>query len=148
MPLKLLAIPPVEYDALAGLLEDNNLLASDLEGDAKRFFAFEDSHGWRIGVGGIEIAGTAGLLRSFLTMNAHRGQGLGGAMLDVLVEHVRGLGVVDLYLFTEDAAGFFAKYGFSVFDRAGAPEGIRQTRQFAIHCNQATFMHRALKPAP
>lgn len=146
MPLKLIPIQPVEYDALAGLLEQNRLLASDLAGDDKQFFAFEDHNGWRIGVGGIEVVGTAALLRSFLTMNAHRGQGLGGVMLDKMVEHARRMGLRDLYLFTDDAAGFFAKHGFAVVDRASAPAAVQATRQFAVHCGTATFMHKALAP--
>jgi N-acetylglutamate synthase-like GNAT family acetyltransferase len=147
MALKLIPIQPVEYDALAGLLEQNNLLASDLEGEGKRFFAFEDQQGWRIGVGGLELIDSYGLLRSFLTMNAHRGQGLGGAMLEELVSHARSIGLSDLFLFSEDATGFFSKHGFAEIERSAAPAQVQQTRQFLLHSKSATFMHRSLTNA-
>ncbi|MEX6725531.1 GNAT family N-acetyltransferase [Parapedomonas caeni] len=144
MGLKVIPVGQAEYDALAGVLADNDLLAGDLGGDNQRFFAFEDDSGWRVGVGGLELYGDAAILRSFLTMSCHRGQGLGGKMLEELVARAREAGVKTLYLFTEDAAGFFTKYGFMPAERDRAPAAVRQSAQFATHCASADFLMRHL----
>jgi N-acetylglutamate synthase-like GNAT family acetyltransferase len=115
--LKAKPIEPIDYTQLAGLLADNNLLDGDLEGDNKHFFAFVDQAGWRVGVGGLEVYGSDAILRSLLTINAHRGQGLGGLMVEELVDAAKKLGIKRLFLFTRDAESFFEKQGFQIFDR-------------------------------
>jgi amino-acid N-acetyltransferase len=144
MGLKIIPVEQADYAALATVLAENNLLAGDLHGDNKRFFAFQDGSGWRVGVGGLELYGDVAILRSFITMAHHRGQGLGGQMLEELLSVARRTGVKDIYLFTLDAAAFFARHGFVPAERATAPAAIQGTQQFAEHCATATFMHRLL----
>jgi amino-acid N-acetyltransferase len=142
--LKAVTIAPIDYTQLAGLLADNNMLDGDLEGDNKHFLAFVDQAGWRVGVGGLELYGENAILRSLLTINAHRGQGLGGQMVEELVDAARKLGVKRLFLFTRDAEAFFAKHNFQVIDRLAAPLAIKTSRQFITHCDNGTFMLRNL----
>ncbi len=144
MGLRIIPIAQADYAALAGVLAENNLLAGDLEGDNKRFYAFVDGNGWRVGVGGLELYDDSAILRSFFTMSHHRGQGLGGQMLEELLSTANQGGVQHVYLFTLEAAEFFAKHGFAPIDRSEAPAGVQASRQFAEHCNNAAFMHRAL----
>jgi amino-acid N-acetyltransferase len=142
--LRIIPIEQAEYAALATVLAENNLLAGDLQGDNKRFFAFQDETGWRVGVGGLELYDDVAILRSFLTMAHHRGQGLGGQMLEELLGVARRSGVRDVYLFTEDAEDFFARQGFVPANRETAPAPVQNSQQFAEHCTNATFMHRLL----
>jgi N-acetylglutamate synthase-like GNAT family acetyltransferase len=142
--IQLQPIEEADFGALATVLAENNLLAGDLDGTHKRFFAFTDASGWRIGVGGLELYGQDALLRSFLTVSCHRGQGLGEQMLEELLAHARRLGIRTVYLFTESAEGFFRHCGFGDADRASAPAAMKASAQFAIHCNSATFMKRPL----
>jgi amino-acid N-acetyltransferase len=144
MALKILTVAQPDYAALAAVLAENNLLAGDLQGDNKRFFAFQDDNGWRIGLGGLELYGDVAILRSFLTMAHHRGQGLGGQMLEELLSVARQLGVNDVFLFTLEAEDFFAQHGFVPADRATAPAAIQSSQQFTEHCTTASFMHREL----
>jgi amino-acid N-acetyltransferase len=144
MGLRIIPIEQAEYAALATVLAENNLLAGDLQGDNKRFFAFQDDTGWRVGVGGLELYDDVAILRSFLTMAHHRGQGLGGQMLEELLSVARRSGVRDVYLFTEDAEEFFARQGFVPAVRDTAPAAVQKSQQFAEHCTNATFMHRLL----
>jgi amino-acid N-acetyltransferase len=144
MALRVQPIGEHEYDGLATLLAENNLLAGDLEGPNKRFYVFIDDSGWRVGVGGLEVYGSIGLLRSFLTTSSHRGQGLGGQMLEELMRRARDLGIETVYLFTQDAEGFFAKHGFGPADRETAPAVLKDSVQFVRHCEDAVFMVRHL----
>ena len=144
MALTAARIGEADYRCLADLLAENNLLAGGLDGANKQFYAFIDDSGWRVGVGGMELFGPVALLRSFLTVASHRGQGLGAQMLEELLTIAAQQGVRDVYLFTEQADAFFARAGFSVADRADAPDALRNTEQFNLHCTQGVFMHRAL----
>lgn len=144
MGLRAVTLNQEDYEALARVLAENNLLAGDLEGDHKRFYAFVDESGWSVGVGGLELYGDSAILRSFLTMGCHRGQGLGEVMLEQLVDQARACGVKTLYLLTETAEGFFARHGFTRIDRAQAPDKIRKSAQFSRHCQTASFMIRHL----
>lgn len=144
MGLKVVPIPREDYDALASVLAENNLLAGDLTGENKKFFAFVDEDGWRVGVGGLEIYGDVGVLRSFCTVGCHRGQGLGGSMVEELVACARRAGVKTLYLFTNDASGFFSKFGFTPCERQDAPDTLRNSAQFMTQCTAADFMMREL----
>ncbi len=144
MGLHIVPVAQADYAALAGVLAENNLLAGDLEGDNKRFYAFQDGNGWRVGVGGLELYGEAAILRSFFTMSHHRGQGLGGQMLEELLSTARQSGVRYVYLFTVEAEDFFAKHGFAPAERDTAPDAVKASRQFAEHCDNGRFMHRTL----
>lgn len=139
--LRMVTISPEDYGALESLLSENRLLAADLAGDNKCFYAFEDEDGWRIGVGGFEIYGDDALLRSLLVVEEHRDQGRGGEIVELLLDEIKALGVRRLYLFTEHAEGFFRKMGFAKTHRDDAPEPIRGSAQFTTHCgDNAAFM--------
>ena len=139
--LRMVTISPDDYGALEVMLSENRLLASDLEGDNKRFYAFEDESGWRMGVGGFEIYGTHALVRSLVVVEEYRQRGHGQEMVEQLIETVAALGVTRLYLFTEHAEKFFKKLGFAPAERGDAPEGIQSSYQFTTHCGDgATFM--------
>jgi amino-acid N-acetyltransferase len=143
--IKLQRVDEADYGGLATLLAENNLLSGDLDGENKAFFAFTDENGWRVGVGGLELYGDVALLRSFLTVSCHRGQGLGGQMLEELLDYAQRMGVRHVYLFTENAADFFAKHGFERADRSNAPDSLRRSKQFGAHCRSADFLYRGLE---
>lgn len=101
--------------------------------------------GDRVGIGGIERYGTAGLLRSVAIEESARGRGYGTALTEALLDRARAEDIEDLFLLTTTAAGFFAEFGFEQVDRAAAPEPIRETTQFAEVCpDTATCMRREL----
>ncbi len=87
-----------------------------------------------IGLGGVEIYGMYGLLRSVVIKEDFRGKGYGRRLCLKLIERARQRGVKDLYLLTTTAEEFFRKLGFSVVDRDGAPEVIRKTDEFHSLC--------------
>ncbi len=144
MSLRIRAIDQADYASLATVLAESNMLTGDLDGANKHFYAFDDGSGWRVGVGGLEIYGTAAILRSFMTVACHRGQGLGGQMLEELLAQARRQGVRDVYLFTTDAQDFFRKHQFDSEARENAPFALTASRQFGEQCATASFMHRAL----
>jgi amino-acid N-acetyltransferase len=134
-------------DALAdveALLAANDLPAADVDAKPEAFFvAFDD--GDAVGIGGVEARGSAGLLRSLVVRESVRGQGYGTAICDALEREAREDGLGALYLLTTTASGFFAARGYDEMDRAGAPDAIRETAEFADLCSDAaTCMHKPL----
>jgi len=99
----------------------------------------------RDGFGAIEGDGPDRLLRSVVVPQARRGQGVGAALVAALAEKARTFGTTRLWLLTTDAADFFAGLGWTVVERANAPQAIRASDQFTTLCPaSATLMMREL----
>lgn len=128
---------------LMRLLDEARLPTDDLGDGTSRLFAGAYADGRPVGVVGIEVHGSDGLLRSLAVTADQRGSGTGAALVAEAVRLAAGAGVTDLYLLTTTAAEFFARQGFSACPRSDAPEAIRATPQFAGICpGSAAFMHR------
>jgi amino-acid N-acetyltransferase len=99
----------------------------------------------RIGVVGIEIYGTDGLLRSVVVEEAVRGQGYGTALCAVAETEAQSVDADTLYLLTTTASEFFNDRGYVEIDRSTAPEAIQQTTEFNDLCpSTATCMKKTL----
>ena len=142
-----LALEAATGDGLATverLLARNDLPAADVrDGPARFFLGVVD--GERVGAGGLETPGAAGLLRSVVVAAPYRGRGYGHALCDRLEARARQTGVEDLYLLTTTAAPFFADRGFARVDRDGVPAPVRATSEFADLCpDTAVAMRKRL----
>ncbi len=87
-----------------------------------------------LGAVGAELYGPVGLLRSLAVSESARGRSLGRRLCAHMESYVKSQGVQALYLLTENAAGFFAKLGFTVIARDQAPDAIRETQEFVRLC--------------
>ena len=107
-------------------------------------FVVAESSDSLVGVGGLEVYGTAALLRSLAVVASQRGRGVATALCDRLEEEAKCRGVQTLYLLTETAADFFAKRGYVVLPRDAAPREIATCEEFSRLCpRSAVFMWRA-----
>jgi amino-acid N-acetyltransferase len=136
-------------EAVARLLDAEDLPTADLRDGPGAFFAAhadgDRDSGERVGVGGLEIHGSHGLLRSVVVREPHRGEGYGAAICEGLEREARERGVGTLWLLTTTAAGFFAARGYERVAREAAPAAIRDTAEFAELCpDSATAMLRRL----
>jgi amino-acid N-acetyltransferase len=92
------------------------------------------SGGALVGVAGLEIYGTHGLLRSVAVLPAARGHGLGAALVRDRMAGGRAAGLQAIHLLTADAAGFFSRLGFTAVERATFPDPIRASVLFCHAC--------------
>jgi amino-acid N-acetyltransferase len=123
------------------LLAESGLPSSDVRSKPDCFHvAFVG--GERVGVGGVEVHGSAGLLRSVAVEPSARGRGIGTALCERLEATARVDGVETLYLLTTTASGFFAERGYEVVSREDAPTGIRETTEFADLCPETAVCMR------
>lgn len=98
-----------------------------------------------VAAGGLEIYGTAALLRSVAVAETHRGRNFGSQIVAHLEQFAGEKGVRELYLLTTTAAGFFARRGYREIARETVPAAIRQTGEFAHICPvSAVCMHKQL----
>lgn len=126
------------------VLDRNDLPSGDVRAKPDCFYV-ATSGGDPVGVGGIEVYGTDGLLRSVVVEESVRGTGYGSTLVDALETTAHDDGVSALYLLTTTAAGFFAARGYDEVDRVEAPDAIRQTTEFADLCpDTATCMLKSL----
>ena len=135
---------PTDLDRVEQLLAANDLPTADVRADAPRFYVAR-ADGAPIGVGGLELHGDAGLLRSIVVADSHRGRGYGTAICAALEACAEQADVETLYLLTTTAIDFFGNRGYAVVDRAAVPERLRSSRQFADLCpDSATCMRKSL----
>lgn len=107
--------------------------------------AIED--GAVVGAAAIERYGTDGLLRSVVVDEAHRGAGVGTALVTAAESLAADLRIRDLYLLTETAIDWFPRLGYVVRDRSTAPAAIAGSVEFTVSCvGTGVLMDRRLPP--
>jgi amino-acid N-acetyltransferase len=126
------------------LLERNDLPSQDVQSKPNCFYlGYEGAT--PVGIGGIEVYETEGLLRSVVVEQSVRGDGFGTALCDALEEHASADGVETLYLLTTTAADFFADRGYVEIERTAAPPAVQQTTEFDDLCpTTAICMQKSL----
>ncbi|MGE3297944.1 MAG: arsenic resistance N-acetyltransferase ArsN2 [Porticoccaceae bacterium] len=98
-----------------------------------------------VGVVGVEVYGSVGLLRSLAVEPNRRHSGLGGSLVSNAEAWAAKQGVKTLYLLTTTAAPFFAGRGYEAVPRTEAPAAIAATAQFSDLCPaSSTFMRKVL----
>ncbi|SAL81534.1 arsenic resistance N-acetyltransferase ArsN2 [Caballeronia telluris] len=137
-----------DLDAIAALLAENGLSASDVTPDQLRDFAVaEDAHGSVVGSVGLEGFGAEALLRSLAVAKPERSAGLGTKLLLHAEYMALTLGVSELWLLTTTATDFFRRAGYLPVARPSAPTGLQSSTQFAQLCpSTAVCMKKKLKP--
>jgi N-acetylglutamate synthase-like GNAT family acetyltransferase len=125
----------------AGLPSDDILLPG------RTLYRFSAASDETVGYRGLELYGSAALLRSIVVLPSQRGQGYGRAIVEHLTTQAIAAGVRDLYLLTTAATSFFEQIGFTVTDRATAPPSILGTTQAARLCPaSAPLLVKRLSP--
>ncbi len=82
-------------------------------------------------------------IRTLVVAPARRGQGIGGELLEALIEEARRRGVARLFCLTR-RVGFFARHGFAVVDRERFPLKIWNDCRLCprLHSCDETAMER------
>ncbi len=119
-----------DWPKIKTLLRESGLPHEDIKtARLKHFLVVRD--GERIaGVVGIELYGSAALLRSLAVSPGYRRFGFASRLLAGIEEYARKKHVEAIYLLTMTAAGFFEKKGYRKADRKNVPEAIRATTEF------------------
>ena len=134
MTVELRRALPADLEPILELLRAAALPTEGVEDQFPAQYTVAVAEGFVVGVAGLELHGSVGLLRSLAVRSLFRGAGVGARLVRECTEHALGLGLGHVYLLTTGAAGYFERLGFSPTDRAAAPEALARSREFASIC--------------
>jgi len=130
---------------LSVLLQTSDLSTEDITPEMLEHFLVAHVGNMLVGAAGVDVQGDAGLLRSVVVDENHRGTGIGKLLVEAAEEHARDAGVRELYLLTVTAENFFAGLGYRSVPREQAPPGVAAMEQFSSLCpSSSRFMVKAL----
>ncbi len=87
-----------------------------------------------IGVIGLEVMNTMGLVRSLAVSPSFRGKAIAKDLYSRILAYAHLKGINELYLLTLTAEGFFSKFGFKKVARSNVPNAIQSTEEFRSLC--------------
>jgi amino-acid N-acetyltransferase len=119
-----------DWHAIRELLLESGLPVDDLGPDRLDGFLVAEDGGDLVGLIGLDVYGTTGLLRSLVVTKSARRIGLGGKLVGALESAAETAGITELWLLTIDAEKFFQRHGFDIVEREIAPDSIRRTDEF------------------
>ena len=141
MEISLTNIPLDRIPSVTRLLQEVGLPTDDLPEGLPHFIAaFDDSK--LVGVAGVELYNTVGLLRSVAVSPDYQQQHIGSMLVLGIERQVTVLGIETLYLITTTAEEYFAGKGFRRVDRGTVPEEIANTQQFSVLCPSSSVVMR------
>jgi amino-acid N-acetyltransferase len=129
-----------DWSEVRQLLSSAELPTEDLQPGMLENFLVAESAGAIVGLIGLQVHETIGLLRSLVVSTGARRYGLGGNLVDALELAAQAAGITELWLLTIDAEKFFESQGFDIVPRDVAPDAIRQSKEFADLCPGSAFL--------
>jgi len=139
-------IEPIQFnDEIESLLASENLPVSDLRNSSRTTLFCIREKRRIVGVVGVELYETVGLIRSLAVDKTARKSGYGRKLVDKAEKWAVEKGIETLYLLTTTANGYFSRFSYEVLPRSEAPASIADTSQFAELCpGSAVFMGKRL----
>jgi amino-acid N-acetyltransferase len=136
-----------DRDVVAALLSEADLPVLGLQEQFGDGYVVAERDGDIVGVGGMEVYGCYGLLRSVVVKPGFRGEGLGEAIVFNRLKWSARRGLKAVYLLTTTVPGFFGRLGFNVTPRAEMPVEIQGSKEFTEAC-PATATAMVLRVEP
>lgn len=137
------AITEKDRQAVIALLNEQGLPVSDITESTLLYFLQAGNK--MIGTAGLDIFNGFALLRSVSILKELQGKGYGKFLNNLIEQAAKEKEINCLYLITNTAGNFFGRQGYSIIDRAVAPETIKQTGQFSSVCpSTAVVMKKKL----
>ncbi|MDX2008374.1 MAG: arsenic resistance N-acetyltransferase ArsN2 [Meiothermus sp.] len=87
-----------------------------------------------VGCAGLEIHGSAGLLRSVAVEAQYRSEGLGAKLTEGMLELAQHKDLSSVSLLTESAKDYFPRFGFVQVERSKLPESLQQSAELKGAC--------------
>lgn len=131
-----------DLDSVHALLSASDLPLDGVKENFSSFIVAEDE-GAIVGAIGLEKFGPIALLRSAVVSNDHRGSGIGGALVEHIIENAEKEGIEELFLLTTTAEDYFPRFGFERTTRLAVPIAVKQSTEFQGACpDTASVMTR------
>lgn len=124
---------PEDEAGVLALLAESGLPTAGVAEWLAHYTVAEDD-GRIVGVAGLEVHGSDGVLRSVAVDPAYRGGGMGGRLSATIIAAARQAGLRRLFLLTETAEDFFPRHGFRPIPREHASDAVKQSVEFREAC--------------
>ena len=132
---------PGDENGIEQLLFKSQLPTDGITSHLKHFILAK-STGGIIGVVGLEVYDGTGLLRSLAVSPEVRGKGIGKELCARAIAHAHTRNIIEIFLLTTTADGFFAKRGFQKVGRNIAPVPLQASVEFKTLCPDSAFCMR------
>lgn len=137
---------PEDEQSIGQLLQSADLPSARFA-DWLTHFVVAEADGRLIGVAGLEVHASDGLLRSLCVAPEVRNDGIGGRLTAEIIKVAQVLELHRLYLLTTTADRYFPRFGFRRIDREDASPAIKDSVEFREACpTSAVAMCLLLNP--
>lgn len=137
-----------DLESIERLLVECDLPLAGVKDHLERFVvAVEGGSGARDlrGCAGIEMHGSACVLRSLAVHPKARGRGVARALVEEILTRARTAGCGEAYLLTRTIVPMAVRHGFTRVERSEVPASLLTTTEFALDaCALATVMRKRL----
>jgi amino-acid N-acetyltransferase len=103
-------------------------------------YVVAETDGEAVGLGGVEVYGRDGLLRSVGVRESLRRSAVGRAIVADRLAWARNRGLRAVYLLTDTAPGFFERLGFERVARDSCPSEVRESKEFSEVCPESAVV--------
>jgi len=132
---------PTYREAIIDLLQSERLPVEDLPLNLTNFFIAMDN-GFAVGAIGLEVYGSAGLLRSLVVKGEYRKMKIGASLINKIEQLGKSVGLDTIYLLTETAQQYFTRKGYFNIERKDAPALLQQSSEFTHACPASAILMR------
>jgi amino-acid N-acetyltransferase len=127
------------------LIKDAGLNDKGIESHLLHFFVVETANDdeespQMVGVVGMEVHGSIGLLRSFVLERASWNGKVGVNMMEILLAYAAKLGLTHVYLLAGASTSFFSELGFVEVAFADLPDVLKESEHFERSLYKGTPM--------
>lgn len=119
------------------LMADLGLPSDGLEEQFGSGYVIAQADGLAVGLGGVEVYGRDGLMRSVGVMKTLQRGSIGRAIVEDRIIWARNQGLRAVYLLTETAPGFFERLGFERVARDSFPSDMKASKEFSEVCPES-----------
>lgn len=95
-----------------------------------------------IGAAGLEVYGTAALLRSVVVSPSARSTGIGRRLVERALVDAAAADIVDVFLLTTSAPDYFPRFGFVPSNREAVPGRMRESAELTGACPSSAAVLR------
>ena len=125
-----------DYPGIQSLLELVNLSFEGVQENLDQFIILSEANEM-VGVVGLEIYGDKAILRSLAVDKNRHGKGYGRQLTDRIIQKAQDEKISELYLLTETAETFFARFGFERISRELVDDTVKTSLQFQLLCPES-----------
>ncbi|MCH8126653.1 GNAT family N-acetyltransferase [candidate division KSB1 bacterium] len=122
-----------DYHGIQSLLGSVNLPIEGVQEHFNHFITLYEGEKL-VGLVGLEIYEDKAILRSLAVNRNRQGEGYGRLLTDKIIQQAHSEGISELYLLTETAETFFARFGFETISRDLVDRKVKTAIQFQYLC--------------